>query len=342
MLISKWFRRLLILATLVVIGVVWFLLQVFPIGGSGKEMVVTVHQGDSMAQIASELHQAGVLSSPLAFRAENLIFGAPLVRAGSYLIPQGASYFSVKSIIGNLPNVNVINVVPGLSLHEIAIDAASDEGNSFADSFYSESLHNGAQFMAKFGFANAPSSLEGLIGPGQYILLPNETPTELLNQMVKRFVAMAKQQGLTPTTEVRIGPRKTLDWYQLMTTASIVQKEGYYTSNMGKVARVIWNRLNRGGSLQMDSTVLYYYGADGGKVTPQMLQTRTPYNTYLNSGLTPTPICAVSSDALHYALQPTPGPWLYFVVIDKNGDEAFSSTFAQQLANERLAQQRGL
>jgi len=92
----------------------------------------------------------------------------------------------------------------------------------------------------------------------------------------------------------------------------------------------------------MDSTVLYSLGQDGGTVTHAMLQTPGPYNTYLNSGLTPTPICAVSTIALNAVLHAPAGPWLYFTVIDKNGDEAFSTTFAQQLKNEGLAASRGI
>lgn len=92
----------------------------------------------------------------------------------------------------------------------------------------------------------------------------------------------------------------------------------------------------------MDSTVLYYFKQDGGTVTSSMLATPTPYNTYLNAGLTPTPICTVSTFALNAVLHAPAGSWLYFTLINKNGDEAFSTTFAQQLANEKIAHARGL
>ena len=77
--------------------------------------------------------------------------------------------------------------------------------------------------------------------------------------------------------------------YQVITAASIVEKEGYIPVNMPDVARVIYNRLAAGMPLQMDSTVLYSLGQDGGPVTRKDLQLQTPYNTYLNTGLTPTP-----------------------------------------------------
>jgi UPF0755 protein len=94
--------------------------------------------------------------------------------------------------------------------------------------------------------------------------------------------------------------------------------------------------------LQMDSTVLYALGQDGGPVTSQDLKIQSPYNTYLNLGLPPTPICMPSSDAIDAAVHPPPGAWLYFVLVDKDGRMAFSDTYAEQLANEALGKSRGL
>jgi UPF0755 protein len=111
---------------------------------------------------------------------------------------------------------------------------------------------------------------------------------------------------------------------------------------MPKVARVIYNRLANNMPLQMDSTVLYALGQDGGPVTPADLRVRSPYNSYLNHGLTPTPICNASFSALAAAAHPPAGGWLYFVTVKKDGTEAFADTFAEQQANEKLAQANGV
>ena len=111
---------------------------------------------------------------------------------------------------------------------------------------------------------------------------------------------------------------------------------------MPQVARVIFNRLERGGPLQMDATVLYYLDMDGGTVTPAMLQSPEPYNTYLNVGLTPTPICTVSKFSIDAVLHAPAGTWLYFTLVNKDGREAFATTFAQQLRNEALAKKQGI
>jgi UPF0755 protein len=320
-----------VVVLVVVVG--WFALQIDPIfAGKGREVIVTVHTGDSFSTIAGELHAKGVIASTFAFRLESLVLGTPQVQAGSYELRQGSSFAKVRSVLNSAPNVVVVVASPGLTLHEIALSVASDMGPTYA-----------TRFVAAATAAATPStfatsgSLEGLIGAGTYVISPTTTPKQLADKMVRGFEREASSVGLTPTTTI-----SGLNAYQLITAASIVEKEGYYPSNMPKVARVIFNRLARGGPLQMDSTVLYYFKQDGGTVTSAMLATATPYNTYLNAGLTPTPICTVSTFALNAVLHAPAGTWLYFTLINKNGDEAFSTTFAQQLANEKIAHKRGL
>ena len=317
---------------LVVIGLVWFALQAYPLGGAGQEVIVTVHPGDSMAVIAGQMHTAGVIGSPFAFRLDTLVFGAPLVRPGSYEIAQNSTFAHVKAIFGAEPNVQVVTVSAGLTLHEVALLVASAKGNTFANTFVQD-----ASAAAATNAFHPNGSLEGLIGVGQYIVMPTDTPAMLLARMTSSFTAQASAVGLTPSTSL-----DGLDAYQLLIAASIVEKEGYIPLNMPKVARVIFNRLARGMRLQMDTTVLYYLGLDGGTVTHAMLETKTPYNTYLANGLTPTPICSVSTTALRAVLHAPLGQWLYFQLIDKNGNEAFVTTFSEQLANERLAASRGI
>jgi UPF0755 protein len=178
-----------------------------------------------------------------------------------------------------------------------------------------------------------------MLGTGSYLILPGESDVTILRLMVERFDRDAQAAGLSVASAAALG----MTPYQIITVASVVEKEGYHpTSNMPYVARVIYNRLARGLPLQMDSTVLYALGQDGGPVTEQDLKIQSPYNTYLTKGLPPTPICMPSTAALTAALNPPAGGWLYFVVVKKDGTEAFSDTYAEQLANEQLAKSRGV
>ena len=183
------------------------------------------------------------------------------------------------------------------------------------------------------------TNLEGLLGTGLYQILPGETDRQVLEAMVARFDTTAAAAGLTSAAA-----EQGMTPYQVVTVASVVQKEGYIVKNMGPVARVIDNRLQAGTPLQMNSTVLYSLGQDGGAVTSADLKLNTPYNTYLHTGLPPTPICFPSLNACwKAAVNPPPGSWLlFFVVVDKGGTEAFSDTYAEQLANEQLAASRGV
>jgi UPF0755 protein len=325
-------RALAALVALVVVAGLWFAWQVHPLTGAGREVIVTVHPGDSLASVAGAMHAKGVIGSPLAFRIDTTIFGAPTILAGSYEIRQNSSFAALKSLLERGPNVQVLSVSPGLTLHEVAQSLARDLGTTFAKSFVSDA----ASLAASSPF-RPNGSLEGLIGPGSYLLTSRYTPMSLAKKMVSRFDKKAAALGLTPTTTVN-----GLDAYQLIIAASIVEKEGYYPSNMPQVARVIFNRLERGGPLQMDATVLYYLDMDGGTVTPAMLQSPEPYNTYLNVGLTPTPICTVSKFSIDAVLHAPAGTWLYFTLVNKDGREAFATTFAQQLRNEALAKKLGI
>jgi UPF0755 protein len=324
-------RVVLGVIALIVIAVVWFLLQVDPIfAGKGREVVISVQPGESFSSILGELHDKGVIASPFAFRLESVVLGSPDARPGTYELREGSSFATVRSVFSHMPNVFVVE--PGLTLHEVAVNLIGVESLSFANQFAADAT--ASKVSSPYGKG---ASLEGLIASGNYLITPSTTPSGLVHTMVARFDKEATTLGLTPSTTVQ-----GLDAYQLIIAASIDEKEGYYPENMPQVARVIFNRLALGGPLQMDSTVLYYFGKDGGTVTEAMLQTQTPYNTYLYPGLTPTPICTVSKDALKAVLHAPPGTWLYFTLINKDGTMAFSTTFAQQLKNEAIGQKHGI
>ncbi len=332
-------------AALCLAGVVWFALQAVPLGGSGRLVIVEVRAGESLSQITSSLAGKGVVASGFALRLDFALLGAPTVRPGAYQLAQGSSFSKVKSVLGSGPNVPSVTVYPGMTVHEVALLLAQDEGNAYATGFLAATRSAAAASawspdLSPPALASAPGAvnpLEGLIGPGTYLIAPGESPATLLAAMQRSFAREAAAAGLSATTHV-----EGLSAYQLLTAASIVEREGYYARNMGKVARVVLNRLARHSSLQMDSTIKYPLGMDSGAVTSSMLATVSPYNTYLVAGLTPTPICTVSAQALAATLHPPAGPWLYFVVINKAGDEAFATTYAEQLANEARARANGV
>jgi UPF0755 protein len=314
--------------------VLWYELEAHALGSPGPQVVVTVHQGESTSSVVDALSKQHVIGSSLAFQVSEVFHGTPSVLPGSYAMHQNLAFSEVRALLAAGPNIYPVDVRPGFTFSEVAQQVDSVPGHApgdFAKAEASGAVHSTIT-------ATDPDNLEGMLGTGTYLVLPGESDTAILTAMVQRFDHDSAAAGLTSASASALG----LTPYQLLIAASIVEKEGYIPVNMPDTARVIYNRLARGTPLQMDSTVLYALGQDGGPVTAQDLKTQSPYNTYLNNGLTPTPICMPSTEALQAAVHPPAGAWLYFVLVNKNGTMAFSDTYAEQLANEQLAKSRGL
>ncbi len=314
-------------------GFLWVQHEASPGGPQGAQVVATVHSGTGASALASTLESRGVISSSLAYRIWSQFHGSPSVLPGSYAFNKNSSFTTVDRVISAGPNVFPLEIPPGFTVAEVADRVGQLPGHSSAA--FTTVAESGA-VRSRWQPAGS-TNLDGLLGTGEYVVVPGETDAHLLTKMVDRFDRLADRLDL-PTAAARLG----LTPYQAITVASIVQKEGVIATNLGPVARVILNRLARDMPLQMDSTVLYSEGRDGGPVTKADLAIHSPYNTYLNKGLTPTPICFPSEAALRATLNPPSGTWLYFVVVQPDGTEAFADTFAQQQANEALAKQRGL
>ncbi len=314
-------------------GWLWVSSEAAPAATPGPQVVFTVAAGSGWNQVTTTLAQKDVIGSSLAYRVWSQFHSLPGVQPGAYAIRQGVGFANVRDVLAGGPNVQELDIPPGFTVSEVAARVGQLSGHS-TPAFRSV-VRSG---VVRSPFAPAGSTdLEGLLGTGAYAVLPGESDRELLSHMVDRFNATARALRLDAGA-ARLGRTP----YEVVTIASIVQKEGVIAKNLGPVSRVISNRLAKGMPLQMDSTILYALGRDGGPVTPSDLKIRSPYNTYLRKGLPPTPTCLPSPSALAAALHPAPGPWLFFVVVEPDGTEAFSTTFADQLANEKLAARRGL
>ncbi|MDT0400923.1 MULTISPECIES: endolytic transglycosylase MltG [Streptomyces] len=169
----------------------------------------------------------------------------------------------------------------------------------------------------------AEGNPEGYLFPATYPLKENPTPQELLSRMVD--TAGKKFNGAPIAAGAQ---RNAMNVYQAVTVASLVQAETADRADMGKVARVIFNRLERGMPLQMDSTVRYALGRTTPGTTAADLEADGPYNSYQRMGLPPTPIGNPGEEAVRAAISPTPGDWLYFVTV-KPGDTRFTADYAQ-------------
>ncbi|KES03074.1 aminodeoxychorismate lyase [Streptomyces toyocaensis] len=173
----------------------------------------------------------------------------------------------------------------------------------------------------------AEGNPEGYLFPATYPLQENATPQKLLARMVD--TANRKFNGAPIAAGAQ---RNAMNVYQAVTVASIVQAEAATRADMGKVARVIFNRLERGMPLQMDSTVHYALGRSAPGTTEADTEVDSPYNSYQRMGLPPTPIDNPGEEAVRAAINPAPGDWLYFVTV-RPGDTRFTADFAEHQRN---------
>jgi len=174
---------------------------------------------------------------------------------------------------------------------------------------------------------DAEGNPEGYLFPATYPLAEKTTPEALLTSMVdmadKKFNGAPNAAG---------AQRNAMNVYQAVTIASIVQAEAATKADMGKVARVVFNRLERGMPLQMDSTINYALNRATLKTSADDTKLDSPYNSYQRMGLPPTPIDNPGEDAMRAAINPAPGDWLYFVTV-KPGDTRFTADYAEHQRN---------
>ncbi|MEV7976659.1 endolytic transglycosylase MltG [Streptomyces sp. NPDC086519] len=168
---------------------------------------------------------------------------------------------------------------------------------------------------------------EGYLFPATYPLRKGATPQSVLRAMVDT----ANQKfGAAPVAAG--AQRDAMNVYQAVTIASIVQAEAVGKADMGKVARVVLNRLQHGMPLQMDSTLNYALNRSTLNTTVKDTRIENPYNSYRRMGLPPTPIDNPGEEAMRAALNPPPGDWLYFVTV-KPGDTRFTADYTEHQRN---------
>jgi UPF0755 protein len=283
--------------------------------------------------IARRLGRAGVIRSPVAFTALATLRGtARQLRAGEYDIPQNASTLQILEQIEGGRVVQHSVVLPeGGSIAELAASLEA-EGLATADDI--NRVARDPLFLRALQI-EAPS-LEGYLFPDTYQFVRGGAPEELLARMVQRL-----RVKLTPELADRTRARG-LTPHQLLTLASIIEREAVVRDEMPMISAVFWNRLKRNMPLQADPTVQYAVAKGRRALTRADLLVDHPYNTYRRTGLPPGPIASPGIAAIQAALAPAAVDYLYFVSMDDRR-HYFSTTIAQHNAavgRYRLARAR--
>ncbi|MFJ2029710.1 endolytic transglycosylase MltG [Streptosporangium sp. NPDC087985] len=302
------------------------------------EVVVEIKDGQSASEIAQTLHEQGVVKSAKAF--VNAVADAGMsasLQPGEYTMRKQMSAATAVTLLD--PDKRLREKVilkEGLRLSDTLVQLAEQTGKPLRE-FQRASRNAKALGLPSY----AKGRLEGYAFPATYEVSPKMTPADILTAMVDRFHQTASKDGLEREA-------KALGYtpHEIMTIASIVQAESGSVEDMGKVARVIYNRLGSSPErkLEMDSTLMYALNKYGIAATNADLESDSPYNTYARPGLPPGPITNPGDHAIQAALNPDEGNWIWFVTTDpKRGVTKFTSSEAEflQLKAEFEKNRRG-
>jgi len=285
-----------------------------PPGGAS----VVVREGDGVAEIARRLETAGVVRSALLLRARSRLTGRDrTIQPGTYRFETATDMGTLLERLAAGVEPVEVTIPEGLTVREIA-DLLAARGLGGAESF--RCLASDPDFLLAAGVPGP--QLEGYLFPDTYRFVPQVDASEILETMVRRF------HDRFDADRYRRAAAKRLSVNQVITLASIIEKETGKASERPLIAAVFANRLRIGMPLQSDPTVIYAMPEFDGNLTRADLARPSPYNTYVTGGLPPGPIANPGLAAIDAALAPADSLALYFVSRN-DGSHEFSATLAE-------------
>ncbi len=329
----RWLMAMLVLLLVAVLAVAGYLVNVLgfgdqPLASDGSREVI-VEPGDGFNAVLGKLRKAGVSEgSDLQWKVlAKLTRAGGRIQVGEYAIAPGAT---PQRVLMQMSRGEVVRrkftIVEGRNFRELRSELQAEPMLEDVIGALSD-----VEIMAKLG--RGGTSPEGRFLPETYLYTRGTSDLQILERALE---AMDEQLA-----EAWAGRREGLplkDPEQLLTLASIIEKETGLAVERPQIAGVFLRRLEKGMLLQTDPTVIYGMGsAYDGNIRKADLERDTPYNTYRRAGLTPTPIAMPGKAALHAAAQPAPGSALYFVA-SGDGAHVFSDNLGDHNAAVRKYQ----
>ena len=295
---------------------------------AGNQVTITIPEGAGASAVADELFDAGVIASKSEFLAQARRTNAEQsLKSGSYTLTTGDDLSVILELLTTGPNASAKVTIPeGYTLTQTA-GAVEQALGIPADEFLAQA--KASTYASDYAFLSgaADDSLEGFLFPKTYSF-ESEHPSadEVIRAMLSQFqaeVAPLDLAAAAASLSERYGVE--LSEYDVVTMASIVEREAVTDEQRPKVASVFYNRLRDGMRLESDATLTYYLGR---AATAEEINTLdVPYNTYKIDGLTPTPVCSPSLASLQAAASPADTNFLYFYITQDT--EQFSETYDQ-------------
>lgn len=297
--------------------------------GRSPAVRVVIPTGASMRVAADSLARTGVIGSPRLFRAFAFLkHDDRTIKAGTYVLHRGASWSAILDALhGGKGLVNTVTIPEGFSLSQIEPLLAARLGVPI------DSVDAAVRDTALLHDLDVPTpTLEGYLFPDTYTFPPGTTARVAVRTMVHRFEQVWKPQWTLRLDSV------PLSRHDVMTLASIVEKEAKLPEERPVIAAVYMNRLRRGMLLQADPTIQYALGQHHARVYYKDLAVESPYNTYRHKGLPPGPIASPGAASIQAALYPANVPYLYFVA-SPDGHHEFRTDLSGHEVAKRAARQ---
>ena len=279
---------------------------------------VEVVKGDTLSTVATKLERAGVIQSALVFKVEARVDGNSdtSIKTGKYTFDPGTDTDAILSKLTAgraVPSVSV-TLPEGLTLPETARTVA--DGTEIPAGKF--------EFAARrtdYGYAfledEAIETTEGYLFPRRYDFEEGVTAPQVVDRMLGQY--LIETEGLDIAGAKG---RLNLTEHELVTVASLIEKESANAGERPVIASVIYNRLRKDMPLQIDATIQYALKRPKESLSYADLRVDSPYNTYENTGLPPGPICSPSLQSLQAAMDPARTDNLYYV-LKANGEEHF-------------------
>lgn len=315
-----------------------------PVEPAGPAVTFTIEKGMGSAEIASLLEDNGIIRNGMFFRGYlKWVKEGSSFKAGTYSASPGDTYDELIARL-NAGDVvkedTVVFTIPeGFTAKQIA-EKLAEAWNQPADVFL-KMMNSGAGLTAVNTLkipedASLRHRLEGYLFPETYELAKDSTPQEVVEAMLEQ---LTKKLDSIPDWQAQLAERG-LSLHELLTVASLVEREVVVDEERPLVAGVIYNRLKKGQNLEIDATVQYLLDKQKERLLNKDLKVESPYNTYRNPGLPPGPIGSPGLASIQAALAPKASEY-YFYVTKKDGTQGhlFGKTYKEHLANIKKSEQ---
>ena len=297
-----------------------------------KDIIVDIPSGSTVNSISNILYENKLIKNKTLFKiVVKLSNDAQSIKAGKYLINQTYSNKDILELLvsGKIYNDGIKITIPeGSTSKEIVATLVK---NKIGDKVkYEELIKNPSKFYEKFSFLKEDdiTSLEGFLYPDTYYFKEGDSEEKVLSEMLLRF-----KKEYTDTL-VKRQKELNMTLQEVINLASIVEKEAVLDEDRALISSVFYNRLDIGMPLQSDATIQYIFDERKQIVTYADLKIDSPYNTYLNKGLPPTPIANPGIKSIKAALYPEKTDYLYFVAKIDGGNN-YSTNYEDHLKYEK-------